>query len=105
MNIYIRAASKYLIRCIKMAVDVWFAVATLLAPVFAEYAKIRSKAERQFNFIAAAGIFFLLAIAFNASFLSLAGGAALYFLYLFEFLGLLFLLIGVLWAVFAGLMK
>lgn len=88
-----------------MAVDVWFAMATLLAPVFAEYAKIRVKAERQFNFIAAAGIFFLLAIAFNASFLTMAGGAAIYGLYLFEFLGWLFLLVGALWAVFAGLMK
>lgn len=88
-----------------MAVDVWFAVATLLAPVFAEYAKIRMKAEKQFNFIAAAGIFFLLAIAFNASFLTLAGGAAIYGVYLFEFLGWLFLLVGVLWAVFAGLIK
>ncbi len=86
-------------------VDVWFAVATLLAPVFAEYAKIRTKAEKQFNFIAAAGIFFLLAIAFNASFFALAGDAATWGLYLFEFLGWLFLLIGVLWAVFAGLLK
>lgn len=88
-----------------MAVDVWFAVATLLAPVFAEYAKIRTKAEKQFNFIAAAGIFFLLAIAFNASFLSMAGGAEIYGMYLFEFLGWIFLLVGVLWAVFGGLMK
>ena len=86
-------------------IDVWLAVATLLAPVFAEYAKIRSKAERQFNFIAAAGIFFLLALAFNASFLAIAGGAAVYGLYIFEFLGWLFLLIGVLWAVFSGLLK
>ncbi len=86
-------------------VDVWFAIATLLAPVFAEYAKIRVKAERQFNFIAAAGIFFLLALAFNASFLALAGGAGIYGLYLFEFLGWIFLLVGVLWAVFGGLIK
>ncbi len=86
-------------------IDVWLAVATLLAPVFAEYAKIRTKAERQFNFIAAAGIFFLLALAFNASFLTVAGGAAVYGLYIFEFLGWLFLLIGVLWAVFSGLLK
>ena len=89
-----------------MAVDVWFVVATLLAPVFAEYAKIRVKAERQFNFIAAAGIFFLLSIGFTATFfMDLAGTAYLYGVYLFEFLGWLFLLVGVLWAVFAGLMK
>jgi hypothetical protein len=86
-------------------IDVWLAVATLLAPVFAEYAKIRSKAERQFNFIASAGIFFLLALAFNASFLTIAGGAAIYGLYIFEFLGWLFLLVGVIWAVFSGLLK
>ncbi len=87
-------------------VDVWFAVATLLAPVFAEYAKIRVKAEKQFNFIAAAGIFFLLALGFNASFFTaLAGGAEVWGMYLFEFLGWLFLLVGVLWAVFAGLLK
>ena len=88
-----------------MALDVWFAMAILLAPVFAEYAKIRVKAEKQFNFIAAGGIFFLLAIAFNASFLSMAGGAAVYGIYLFEFLGWIFLLVGALWAVFAGLLK
>ena len=88
-----------------MAVDVWFVVATLLAPVFAEYAKIRTKAERQFNFIAAAGIFFLLSIGFTASFFSMAGGAAVYGVYLFEFLGWIFLLVGVLWAVFSGLIK
>ena len=86
-------------------IDVWLAVATLLAPVFAEYAKIRSKAERQFNFIASAGIFFLLALAFNASFLTIAGGAAIYGLYIFECLGWLFLLVGVIWAVFSGLLK
>lgn len=88
-----------------MAVDVWFVVATLLAPVFAEYAKIRVKAERQFNFIAAAGIFFLLSIGFTASFFALVGDTALWGMYLFEFLGWLFLLVGVLWAVFAGLLK
>jgi len=84
-------------------VDVWFAVATLLAPVFAEYAKIRSKAERQFNFIAAAGIFFLLSIAFASTlFLTYIGYAGVY---LFEFVGWLFLLIGALWAVFGGLIR
>jgi len=85
--------------------DVWFALAVLIAPVFAEYAKIRTKVERPFNFIAAAGIFFLLAIAFNASFfVAFAGGVEAFGMYLFEFLGWLFLLIGVLWAAL-GLMK
>jgi hypothetical protein len=84
--------------------DVWFALAVLIAPVFAEYAKIRTKVERPFNFIAAAGIFFLLAIAFNVSFFTLAGGVEAFGMYLFDFLGWLFLLIGVLWAAL-GLMK
>jgi len=84
--------------------DVWFALAVLIAPVFAEYAKIRTKVEKPFNFIAAAGIFFLLAIAFTADFFAMAGGAAVYGVYLFEFLGWLFLLIGVIWAAL-GLMK
>ncbi|MCD6590344.1 MAG: hypothetical protein J7K72_00025 [Candidatus Aenigmarchaeota archaeon] len=90
-----------------MAVDlIWFALATLLAPVFAEYAKIRTKAERQFNFIAAAGIFFLLAVGFQVSlFTNFAPTAYMYGVYLFEFLGWLFLLVGVLWAVFSGLIK
>ncbi|MEE9323547.1 MAG: hypothetical protein V3U72_03295 [Candidatus Aenigmarchaeota archaeon] len=87
-------------------VDVWFVVATLLTPVFAEYAKIRVKAEKQFNFIVAAGIFFLLSIGFTADFMvTFAGASYVWGVYIFEFLGWLFLLIGVLWAVFAGLLK
>jgi hypothetical protein len=85
--------------------DVWIALATLLAPVFAEYAKIRTRAERQFNFIAAAGIFFLLAFAsVNAAFLAVAGQTMLVGM-IFEFVGWVFLLVGVLWAVFTGLIK
>lgn len=84
---------------------VWFALATLLAPVFAEYAKIRTRVERPFNFIAGAGIFFLLAMGFQVSlFTDMVGAASVYGVYLFEFLGWLFLLIGVLWAAL-GLMK
>jgi hypothetical protein len=84
---------------------VWFALATLLTPVFAEYAKIRSKAERQFSFIAIAGVFFLLSISFELSFFTdMAGAAAIYGVYLFQFLGWILLLVGVLWAAL-GLMK
>ncbi len=83
---------------------VWFALAILLAPVFAEYAKIRAKAEKGFNFIAGAGIFFLLAMGFQVSLFNMAGGAAVYGVYLFEFIGWLFLLIGVLMAAM-GLLK
>jgi hypothetical protein len=87
-------------------VEVLFAIATLLAPVFAEYAKIRSKAERQFNFIAAAGVFFLVSIAFTATLFTYAiGNAYIFGVYLFEFLGWIFLVVGALWAVFGGLIK
>jgi hypothetical protein len=86
--------------------DIWFVIATLLAPVFAEYAKIRSKAERQFNFIAAAGVFFLVSIAFTASlFTNLVGASYIFGVYIFEFLGWLFLIVGAVWAVFSGLIK
>jgi hypothetical protein len=87
-------------------VEVLFAIATLLAPVFAEYAKIRSKAERQFNFIAAAGVFFLVSIAFTVSlFTNTLGSSYILGQYLFEFLGWIFLVVGALWAVFGGLIK
>ena len=36
-------------------------IAMLLAPAIAEYAKIRNKADRAFNFIASAGVCFLFA--------------------------------------------
>ena len=86
--------------------SIWLAMATLLAPVFAEYAKIRSKAERQFNFIAAAGVFFLVSIAFTVSlFTSTLGSSYIIGQFLFEFLGWIFLLVGAIWAVFSGLLK
>ena len=87
-------------------VDIWLAIATMLAPVLAEYAKIRTKAERQYNFIAAAGIFFLVSIAFTANlFTNMLGGSYIFGVYIFEFLGWLFLVVGAVWAVFSGLMK
>jgi hypothetical protein len=87
-------------------IDIWLAIATLLTPVFAEYAKIRTKAERQFNFIAAAGVFFLVSIAFTASlFTNMLGSTYIFGVYIFEFLGWLFLVVGAVWAVFSGLIK
>ena len=78
---------------------VWFALATLLAPVFAEYAKIRGKADKAFSFIGTSGVFLLLAMGFQLEFFTaFAGQAAMYGVYLFQFLGWLVLLIGVLWA-------
>ncbi len=49
-----------------MAVEmVYLAVATLLAPVLAEYAQLRKKAAKAFEYVAAGGIFFLIAAAFT----------------------------------------
>lgn len=42
-------------------------IACLLTPVLAEYAKLRSKSEKGFVWIAVAGVFFLLAGATEAS--------------------------------------
>jgi len=39
-------------------------VACLLAPAIAEYAKVRHKAERGFNWFAVAGVWFIFAAAF-----------------------------------------
>lgn len=75
-------------------------VVIFLVLVFAEYAKIRGKAEKQFTWIAGAGIFFLLAAGFELEFWGLVTGAR-FGSYLFQFLGWLWLLIGVLWGVLA----
>ncbi len=49
-----------------MAIEmVYLAVATLLAPVFAEMAKIRAKVGKAFQYIAAGGVFFLTSAAFT----------------------------------------
>jgi uncharacterized membrane-anchored protein len=44
---------------------VYLAVAALLAPAFAEIAKLRAKADKAFACMAAGGVLFLLAAAFS----------------------------------------
>lgn len=83
------------------------ALVCLIAPVFAEYAKIRKKAEKAFNWIAVAGVSFILATTFGITFWSQIGIAnlALNAGYIFEFVGWLFVLIGALLAIAAFLKK
>ncbi len=85
-----------------MAVDIWFVLVIFLAPVFAEYAKIKGEIEKQLKWIETAGLFFLLSIGFGV--LLTYTNYANYGSMLFDFLGWLFLLIGVLWAA-ANLLK
>jgi len=42
-------------------------IAMLLAPAIAEYAKIRHKADKGFNWIATSGVFFLFAASFDVA--------------------------------------
>ncbi|HDM05653.1 MAG TPA: hypothetical protein ENG34_00045 [Candidatus Aenigmarchaeota archaeon] len=84
---------------------VWLGLACLLAPVFAQYAGMRKKAEKGFNWIMMAGLLFLLAGAFDAATVSfwtasgltdVASGGV----WLFEIIGWIFILVGVLMAVY-----
>ncbi|HDD46528.1 MAG TPA: hypothetical protein ENG42_03555 [Candidatus Aenigmarchaeota archaeon] len=80
-----------------MGVDVYLAVAVLLAPVFAEYAKVRAKAEKAFSMLVVSGLFFLLSLSFGATVFAGFGSLALFGTMLFEVLGWLLLLIGAVW--------
>lgn len=80
-----------------MALDILAIATILLAPVFAEYAKIRAKAARAFSFIAAAGVLFLLSLGF-AVFGDIASPVAIYGAMLFDVVGFIFLLVGAVWA-------
>jgi len=71
----------------------------LLVPVLAEYGKFRKTAEKAFNWIAGGGISFILAEAFGLSFwTTYAGQIGTWLQLLFEFIGWIFVLVGVLWA-------
>ena len=84
----------------KMAVIedlVLLGLAFLLAPVFAEYSRIRKKAEKGFNWLAAAGILFLFAGTMGTSIMPATLAATLGELYireLFYVVGWVFALIG-----------
>jgi len=87
---------------------VWFGLVCLLAPAIAEYAGFRKKTARGFDWIAVAGLLFLLAGAFDiVTFWTLGGleqlgsGGNL----LFQLIGWIFILVGVLTAAFHSFKK
>ena len=72
------------------------ALAIFLVLAFAEYVKIRAKASKQFNWIAASGVLILLAAA--SSWISVLGAQAMSGAEtLFSVIGWILLLIGSLW--------
>jgi hypothetical protein len=87
-----------------MALDVLAIATILLAPVFAEFAKIRTKATRAFSMIAASGILFLLAAGFSI-FIDVASTVAVYGALLFDIIGFIFLLVGAVWAAITLMQK
>ncbi len=87
---------------------VWFGLVCLLAPAIAEYAGVRKKATRGFNWIAVAGLLFILAGAFDVvTFWTMGGleelgsGGNV----LFQIIGWIFILVGVLLAAFEAFKK
>jgi len=90
-----------------MAIEfLYLGVVCLLVPVFAEYAKIRKNAEKAFNWIAIAGISFILATAFGITlWTTYIPQLAQYGMWLFEFIGWIFILIGSVLAIVAFMKK
>ncbi|MCD4739642.1 hypothetical protein K8R43_00460 [archaeon] len=75
------------------------AIAVFVLIVFAEYGKVRKKAERGFGLFAAGGMMFFLAATFNLEVLSIISNqGALYGQYLFQAFGLIFVFVGTIWA-------
>ena len=89
-----------------MALEVLAIATILLAPVLAEFAKIRTKAARAFSFIAASGVLFLLAQGFTI-FNGISGAAMVadVGVMLFDVVGLIFLLVGAVWAAITLMQK
>ncbi|MCX6815096.1 MAG: hypothetical protein NTY20_05615 [Candidatus Aenigmarchaeota archaeon] len=89
-----------------MALDILAIATILLAPVFAEFAKIRTKATRAFSMIAASGVLFLLAMGFSV-FAAMESTTALAFYgaMLFDVVGFIFLLVGAVWAAITLMQK
>lgn len=84
-----------------MAIEmVYLAIAALLAPALAEMAKIRSKADKAFTFIAVGGVLFVLAATFSLVDLSLLGLTTISatLTSVFEIAGLVAVLVGSLMA-------
>ncbi|MBU3904591.1 MAG: hypothetical protein KJ906_00370 [Nanoarchaeota archaeon] len=79
------------------ATFVWMGIALLLAPILAEYGKIKKKGDKGFIWLGAGGASYLLAAAFNlgiGSAISI-GSAVTWGTTLFSVIGLLVTLIGV----------
>ena len=87
-----------------MALEILAIATILLAPVFAEFAKIRTKATRAFSMIAASGVLFLLAMGFSI-FGDVASVVAIYGALLFDVIGFIFLLVGAVWAAITLMQK
>lgn len=75
------------------------AIAVFMIVVFAEYGNVRKRAERGFGFLAAGGLLFFLAATFNLEVLkTVTVQGALYGQYLFQVIGWIFIIVGVVWA-------
>ncbi len=78
----------------------YLGIACMLVPVFAEYAKIRKNAEKAFNWIAVAGVSFILSAAFGiALWTTYIPQLATYGAMVFQFVGWIFVLVGALLAI------
>ena len=86
----------------------WLGLAFLLAPVFAEWAKLRHKAEKGFNWFAVAGAFILFSAVFSGV-PSLSAGGVLAVVaplgQVFEIIGFLFALIGTIFIAYEALLE
>ncbi len=78
-----------------MAIDlIWLGIALLLTPVFGEFSKVKKKANRGFEWLAGAGVMYLLAAAFMYD---IGYGTSSYLAYgtvIFSIIGLIATLVG-----------
>lgn len=84
---------------VEVANLIYLAIAALLAPALAEIAKIRTKADKAFGWIAVAGVMFVLAATFAVVDLSAFIPATFTSMLttLFSAIGLIAVLVGCLW--------
>jgi hypothetical protein len=81
-------------------------IVVFLVLVFAEYVKLRAKADKPMKFVAGAGLLFLLAFAFTPALAAMGMvPGVVYGQYLFEVIGFILLLIGTLWGTIELLKK
>lgn len=84
---------------------VWLGLVCLLAPAIAQYAGVKKKMDKGLGWVAVAGLMFILAGAFDASVVTFwatsdLGSVADGGLYLFQIIGWIFVLVGVISAAF-----